>query len=164
MRRSALLGDVYRSSKYEDLITRLLLSTRQSTEGNDMRLSDMKTSEQVLAEELRDPGFRREWERTALARAIALKVLAYRTEQGLSQRALAKQLDMTQPQLARLEAGEHNPTIDTLARLAQTLDVEFAIDVHPRRRAPKLLSGRAQRANAIASYETDTAGILLAAG
>ncbi len=129
-----------------------------------MKLSDMKTSEQVLAEELRDPDFRREWHRTTVARAVALKVLAYRTEHGLSQRGLAQQLGMTQPQLARLEAGEHNPTIDTLARLAQTLDIEFAIDVHPRQREPKLLSGRAQGKNAIASYETDTAAILLAAG
>lgn len=129
-----------------------------------MQLSDLKTSEQVLAQELRDPAFRREWERTAVARAVALQVLAYRTEHRLSQRALAQRLGMTQPQLARLEAGEHNPTIDTLARLAQTLDVEFAIDIHPHRRAPKLLSGRAQRMNAIASYETDAAAILLAAG
>jgi transcriptional regulator with XRE-family HTH domain len=129
-----------------------------------VKLSDMKTSEQVLAEELRDPDFRREWHRTTVARAVALKVLAYRTEHSLSQRGLAQKLGMTQPQLARLEAGEHNPTIDTLARLAQTLDIEFAIDVHPRQREPKLLSGRAQGKNAIASYETDTAAILLAAG
>jgi transcriptional regulator with XRE-family HTH domain len=101
-----------------------------------MKLSDMKTSEQVLEEELRDPEFQREWDRTAVARAVALKVLAFRTEHGLSQRTLAKKLDMTQPQLARLEAGEHNPTIDTLARLAQTLDLEFAIDIHPRQRRP----------------------------
>ncbi len=129
-----------------------------------MKLSDMKTSEQVLAEELRDPEFQREWDRTAVARAVALKVLTYRTEHGLSQRALAKKLDMTQPQLARLEAGEHNPTIDTLARLAQTLDIEFAIDIHPRQRKPKLLSGLAQSKNAIASYQTDAAAVLLAAG
>ncbi len=128
-----------------------------------MRLSDLKTSEQALAEQLRDPDFRREWERTAVARAVAVKVVAYRAEHGLSQRALARRLGMTQPQLARLEAGEHNPTIDTLARLAETLDVEFAIDVHPRRRSPKLLSGRAQRANAIASYEMGAAGVVLAA-
>jgi transcriptional regulator with XRE-family HTH domain len=128
-----------------------------------MRLDDLKTSEEVLAEHLRDPDFRREWERTAVARAVAVKVVAYRAEHRLSQRALAQRLGMTQPQIARLEAGEHNPTIDTLARLAEALDVEFAIDIHPRRRAPKLLSGRAQRANAIAAYETETAGVLLAA-
>lgn len=128
-----------------------------------MKLSDMKTSAHALAEDLRDPEFQREWDRTAVARAVALKVLTYRTDHGLSQRALAKRLGVTQPQVARLEAGEHNPTIDTLARLAQTLDVEFAIDVHPRQRKPKLLSGRAQGKNAIASYKTDTAAVVLAA-
>lgn len=131
---------------------------------NGVKLSNIKTSKQVLAEELRDPEFQREWNRTAVARAVALKVLAFRTAHGFSQRALAKKLCMTQPQVARLEAGEHNPTIDTLARLAQTLNIEFAIDVHPRQRPPKLLSGRAQGRNAIASYETDTAAVLLAAG
>ena len=129
-----------------------------------MKLTDLKTSEQVLAEELRDPDFKREWDRTALARAVALKVLTYRTEHALSQRDLAKQLGMTQPQLARLEAGEHNPTIDTLARLAQTLDIEFAIDVHPHQRPPRLLSARARGKNTIVSYRTDTAAVLLAAG
>jgi len=129
-----------------------------------VKLTDLKTSEQVLAEELRDPDFKLEWDRTALARAVALKVLAYRTEHALSQRGLAKQLGMTQPQLARLEAGEHNPTIDTLARLAQALDTEFAIDIHPHQRPPKLLSARARGKNRIASYRTDTAAVLLAAG
>jgi transcriptional regulator with XRE-family HTH domain len=129
-----------------------------------VKLTDLKTSEQVLAEELRDPDFKREWDRTALARAVALKVLAHRVDHSLSQRGLAKQLGMTQPQVARLEAAEHNPSIDTLARLAQTLDIEFAIDVHPHQRSPKLLSARARGKNAIASYRTDTAAVLLAAG
>ena len=72
-----------------------------------MKLTDLKTSEQVLAEELRDPDFKREWDRTALARAVALKVLAYRIEHTLSQRGLAKQLAMTQPQVARLASIRH---------------------------------------------------------
>jgi transcriptional regulator with XRE-family HTH domain len=129
-----------------------------------MKLTDLKTSEQVLAEELGDPDFKREWDRTTLARAVALKVLTHRVDHSLSQRGLAKKLGMTQPQLARLEAGEHNPTIDTLARLAQTLDIEFAIDVHPHQRPPKLLSSRARGKNVIVSYETDTAAVVLAAG
>lgn len=129
-----------------------------------MKLTDLETSKQVLAAELEDPDFKREWDRTTLARAVALKVLTYRTEHSLSQRDLAKQLAMTQPQLARLEAGEHNPTIDTLARLAQTLNTEFAIDVHPHQQSPKLLSARVRGKHTIARYETDTATVLLAAG
>jgi DNA-binding XRE family transcriptional regulator len=76
-----------------------------------MRLSDLPTHEEVLAGHLdADPDYRREWERTALARAIAVKVIAYRAEHDLSQTALAKQLGMSQPAVARLESGEHNPT------------------------------------------------------
>lgn len=129
-----------------------------------MKLSEMKTSEQTLAEELRDPAFRREWDRTAIARAVALKVLAYRDEHDLSQRALAAMLGMTQPQVARLEAGEHNPTLDTLARLAQAFDIEFVIDIHPREREPRLVSAHARNGGAITAYETDAASVLLAAG
>jgi transcriptional regulator with XRE-family HTH domain len=127
-----------------------------------MKLSDLKTNDQVLAEELRDPEFRAEWERTTVARAVALRVLAYRTEHELSQRALAAKLGMSQPQVARLEAGEHNPTIDTLARLAEALDTEFVIDVHPSRREPRLVNKRARTRGVIASYEIDEASVLLA--
>lgn len=129
-----------------------------------MKLSDMKTSEQVLAEEMRDPAFSAEWERTVMARALALKVLAYRTEQHLSQRALAAKLDMTQPQVARIEAGEHNPTIDTLARIAQTLDIEFAIDVRPCEQEPKFINKRTQAHYAVTSYVSGGATVLFAAG
>lgn len=129
-----------------------------------MELSDTKTSEQVLAEEMRDPVFRVEWERTAMARAVALKVLAHRAERRLSQRALAAKLGMTQPQVARIEAGEHNPTIDTLARIAQALDIEFAIDVRPCERQPKFINKRAQARDAVASYVSGHAMVLFAAG
>jgi transcriptional regulator with XRE-family HTH domain len=129
-----------------------------------MKLSEMRTNSQVLRNELRDPAFRTEWERTALARAVALKVVAYRNEHDLSQRALAEKLGMAQSQVARLEAGQHNPEIDTLVRLAPVLDLEFTIDVHPRKRAPKLVNKLAQTRGAIASYELDGAAVLVAAG
>lgn len=129
-----------------------------------MKLRDLISSEQVLANHLLEPAFKAEWDRTAVARAVALKVLAYRTEHGLSQRVLAQELSMTQPQVARIEAGEHNPTIDTLARIADALDIEFAIDVRPHRREARLVNKRARTRNAIASYTTGETAVLLAAG
>ncbi|HEY7951816.1 MAG TPA: helix-turn-helix transcriptional regulator [Solirubrobacteraceae bacterium] len=129
-----------------------------------MKLSEMKTSDEVLAESLRDPAYAVEWNRTTVARAVALQVLSYRVEHGLSQRLLAKRLGMSQPQVARLEIGEHNPTIDTLARLAQGLNVEFAIDVRPIEWEPKLVSKRAQTHHAVATYQAHHATVLLAAG
>ncbi len=38
---------------------------------------------------------------------------------------------MKQPAVARLEAGEHNPSFDTLARLSSVLGIEFHIAVTP---------------------------------
>lgn len=85
----------------------------------------------VLAEQLRDPAFRERWERTALARGVAIAVVAYRAEHGLSQRQLAEKLGMRQPAIARLEAGEHNPSVETLIHLSRTLDMEFLLDISP---------------------------------
>ena len=62
---------------------------------------------------------------------MARRVIRYRVEHGLSQSALARQLGMHQPAIARLEAGDHEPSLTTLARLARGLGVEFHIDVTP---------------------------------
>jgi transcriptional regulator with XRE-family HTH domain len=94
-----------------------------------MKLSDLRTSEDVLAGAQRDPAFRAEWERTAVARALAVQVVAYRVKHGLSQRALADELRMSQPQVARLEAATHNPEIETLLRVSSVLDVEFNLKI-----------------------------------
>ena len=95
------------------------------------KLSELKSARQVRAEDLRDPEVRAEYERTALAHAVAMRVIKYRTEQGLSQSALARKLGMQQPAIARLEAGDHQPSLATLARLAAGLGMEFRIDITP---------------------------------
>ncbi len=95
--------------------------------------------ENVLAEELADPAFRAEWERTALASAVVNAVVAYRIRERLSQTALAARLGMKQPAIARLEIGEHNPSIEMLERLARVLGLRFIVDVAPAGRTPASL-------------------------
>jgi transcriptional regulator with XRE-family HTH domain len=90
------------------------------------------SNSEVLAEMLQDPQFRADWERTALARAVAEAVIRYRTERGLSQTALARLLGWRQPVVARLEAAEHNPTMDTLLSLARKLGLRVQVDVGPK--------------------------------
>ena len=85
-----------------------------------------------------NPAARERWDRTALARAVGIAVLRYRTEHGMSQRALARQLAMSQPRIARLELGEHNPSIDTLQRLAHGLGQCFVVAIAPADRAAEL--------------------------
>jgi DNA-binding XRE family transcriptional regulator len=96
-----------------------------------MKLTELKTHDQVLRESLEDPEFRREWDRTALARAVATRLVQYRAKHGLSQSGLARALGMQQPAIARLEAGDHNPSLDTLWRLSQGLKLRFHIDITP---------------------------------
>lgn len=96
-----------------------------------MKISELKTAEEVLAEDLRNPEFHREWVRTALARAVAVQVVAYRAEHNLTQSELARRLGMKQSAIARLESGEHAPTLETLERLSRGLEVEFHIDITP---------------------------------
>jgi transcriptional regulator with XRE-family HTH domain len=127
-----------------------------------VRLSDLKTTDELLTEQLTDPGFRAEWERTAIARAVALRLVRCRTDRGLSQRDLAKLLEMKQPQVARLERGDVTPGLETLARLAGVLDMEFAIDVRPVNRDARLVTRRAEL-EALASYEVAGAVVLVAA-
>ena len=80
---------------------------------------------------LKDPEAKDRWERMALARAVAIAMIRYRARHGLSQRAVARKLGVPQSHIARLELGEHNPSIETLRWLAQGLGIGFVIGVLP---------------------------------
>ncbi len=101
--------------------------------------SQLISVDDVLAEDLKDPEFRELWEKTALARSIALLLLHYRTEGNISQTQLAKKLGVSQPAMARLESGEHNPTFETIQKLSQALQLEIAIDFAPKGKNRKLV-------------------------
>jgi transcriptional regulator with XRE-family HTH domain len=129
-----------------------------------MKLSEMKTNDELIAEELRsDPEFRAEWERTALGRAVAIAIVRYRAEHDLSQRDLAQRLGMKQPQVARLELGEVNPSMDTLMRIASQLEIEFTIDVRPAGSPARNVTKHAQTENLVGSFRTADAELLVAA-
>jgi ribosome-binding protein aMBF1 (putative translation factor) len=96
--------------------------------------------EALLAEEMaRDPDFREAWEQTALARLVAVQLIKYRAANKLSQRALAERLGKKQPYVARLEAGETNPDLETLVNISRALGIEFVIDIAPAAKTPELV-------------------------
>lgn len=108
-------------------------------------------NKEVLAEALRDPEFREEWERTAVARWLAVEVAHYRAKRGLSQRQLAKRLGVHQSDVARMEIGEHNPSVERLIRVASGLGIELMIDIRPRDKEAKLPKKRALEGGSFAS-------------
>lgn len=103
-------------------------------------LERLKTHDELLSAELAaDPEFAEEWERLAVARAVAVQLIRYRSEHRLSQRALATELGVSQPRVVELESGEKNPTFDTLVKIAAVTGAEFAIDIAPQGAVPRLV-------------------------
>ncbi|HEX3803942.1 MAG TPA: helix-turn-helix transcriptional regulator [Solirubrobacteraceae bacterium] len=70
-------------------------------------------------------------EKHTLAHAVEVALMDYRWGHSLSQQQLAELLGMKQPQVARLESGLVNPTIETLLRISQRLGIEFTLEVRP---------------------------------
>lgn len=90
------------------------------------------TADDLVAEVMeRDPGFRQEWDRLALARQVSALVLRYRAAHGLTQTALAERLGIGQSAVARLESGEVNPAIETLQRVSHRLSLPISVQIQP---------------------------------
>jgi DNA-binding XRE family transcriptional regulator len=95
-----------------------------------VKLSEMASLDEVI-EKFReeDPEFRQRWDRGAFAREVAIRIIRYRTDHGLTQTQLAKAVGMRQPVIARLESGEQAPSLATLARITAGTGISFHLDV-----------------------------------
>ena len=96
-----------------------------------MRASELTTADNLHDQDLDDPDYRAEHERTRFANEVAIRVIRYRGEHALTQTAFGKLVGMRQPHVARLESGDHEPSLSTLARLSAALDVDFTVAITP---------------------------------
>jgi transcriptional regulator with XRE-family HTH domain len=69
---------------------------------------------------------------------------------------------MKQPQVARLELGEINPSMDTLMRLSAELGIEFTIDVRPAGARERNVTKRAQTNDLVGALSTSDAELIIA--
>jgi transcriptional regulator with XRE-family HTH domain len=67
----------------------------------------------------------------ALAGGVITWLLRYRRDHELSQRELADVLGWKQPAVARLESGEHEPSLSTLRHLVERFGIRVRIDIEP---------------------------------
>jgi DNA-binding XRE family transcriptional regulator len=104
--------------------------------------------ELLSAELAADPEFAAEWERLSLARMVAARLVGFRSDNGLSQRALAELLGVSQPRVVELESGEKNPQVETLVKISAATGLEFAIYIVPVGQAPKLVGKAVTRGGA----------------
>jgi DNA-binding XRE family transcriptional regulator len=122
-------------SYFSVAVTRVLLlaNTRSSRKPMD----SLAVEAAVLAA---DPELAAEWSRLALARTVAASLIRHRADHELSQRQLAHRLGTSPSRVVELESGEVNPTLGTLAKIAAATGIEFAIDIAPADRTPRLVS------------------------
>jgi transcriptional regulator with XRE-family HTH domain len=121
------------------------------------------SAKEVLAESLLDAEFRAIWEAQAPARALALLLVKYRAEHGLTQTALARKIGISQPAVARMEIGEHMPTIKTLMKISEALDIEILLDIKPAARPRSWVSPEADNARVVQRVTTANGSELLLA-
>ncbi|MGO2745562.1 helix-turn-helix domain-containing protein [Microbacterium sp.] len=93
-----------------------------------MNLSNLE-SHQSIQEDRRatDPEYTAEADRLALADAVSVAVVRYRTNHKLSQTEFAKKLGWKQPHVARLESGDVTPSLESLQRLARAGVIEVQV-------------------------------------
>lgn len=72
--------------------------------------------------------FRKKMEVENLLVDIACEFIKFRSENNLTQKGLAKKLQITQAMVSKLESGEYNPTIKMLFDLAQKMSWNFKIE------------------------------------
>ncbi len=84
---------------------------------------------EYLAEQLKDPEFRREYEALQPEHAVIQAMIDARKASGLTQKELSERTGIAQGDICKLERGNANPSIKTLQRLAlgmgMVLKVEF---------------------------------------
>ena len=91
----------------------------------------LRSASEIHERDMGDPDYRREYERTRFANAVAIQVVRYRAEHELSQTALARLLGWNQSRISSLEAADHEPSLSTLAHLSTVLGLDLSITISP---------------------------------
>lgn len=91
----------------------------------------------------RSADYRAERERLEPVREVARQVILLRTRAGISQEELARRVGTSKSAIARLESGRHQPTVETLRRVAAAFDVRLVIEFETPPERPGGLAGGA---------------------
>jgi ribosome-binding protein aMBF1 (putative translation factor) len=76
---------------------------------------------------MKDQEFARAYEGAKEEFILAREIIKARVTAGLSQQELAKKMETTQSVVARLESGQHLPSMSTLKKLAKATGTKLSI-------------------------------------
>ena len=85
------------------------------------------TLDDYLKEQLKDPKFKKEWEKSEAACQVTRALIEARLKDKISQRELAKKAGTTQAVISRIENMSVSPSISMLQRIANSLGKKLEI-------------------------------------
>jgi len=91
----------------------------------------MKTLESALAERMREPEFKVEYEALEPEFEIVQAIIDARKISGFTQKQLAEKTGIAQGDISKIENGEANPSLKTLKRLASGMDMKLHLEFEP---------------------------------
>jgi len=83
--------------------------------------------QEYLKEQLKDPKFKKYFNKYSIQLDIGYQILLLRKKKKMSQAVLAKKIGTKQSNIARMEAGEQNFSIETLQKIAQVFNRELKV-------------------------------------
>lgn len=92
----------------------------------------MRTLETVLAEQMKNPDFRAEYEALEPEFSIIQAIIDARKTQNITQKQLAERTGIAQADISRLETGNANPTLKMLQRLAAGMNMSVKVEFIPK--------------------------------
>ena len=92
----------------------------------------MSEFKEFLNEQLKDPELKAEYDALEPEFTVMQAMIDARKERGMTQKDLAKATGISQADISRLERGTGNPSIKTLQRVAQALQMVLKIEFVPK--------------------------------
>ena len=93
---------------------------------NKIKATDFK---EYLVKELKNKEFKKLYDSYDLQLRISYQILQMRKKIGLSQKEFAERIGTAQSNVARIESGKQNFTIDFLQKIAKTFDRELNVQI-----------------------------------
>ena len=81
----------------------------------------------ILKKKLRNPEFKKHYDEYGKQLEIAYQILQLRKKKKISQAQLAKKIGTKQSNIARMEAGQQNFSVDILGKIAEALGYNVKI-------------------------------------
>lgn len=91
----------------------------------------MRTLEKSLAEQMKRPDFKAEYEALEPEFAIIQAIIDARKNSGITQKQLAEKTGIAQADISKLETGAANPSLKTMQRLASGMGMKLKVEFVP---------------------------------